>query len=271
MRDIVVSLVLGLVCMGCFGLPNPLAPAIDGSVGVPHRGVLTDAVGLSRKGPGFRRLRKNDIRWGNPRLIEAIRTAAAEVAQTRPGGRPLIVADLSAKRGGKIPRHRSHRTGRDGDLLFYATTPNGRPITSPGFVRFGPDGLAETGDKQFVRFDVDRNWRLVQALVAHPPASIQYIFVARWLEKLLVDHAIATGADLETLWRAQRVLRQPGDSAAHDDHFHIRIACTPEEAAQGCEGGGPQRPWLARVEMPRLSDDQILAALFDGPTEPTRP
>lgn len=255
------TLALALGCSGCFGMPSPLAPAVDGSVGLPHLGVLTEGVALPKKGRGFRRLRTNDVRWGNPRLVGSIQRAAARVRQER-GGPSLLVADLSARRGGKIPRHRSHRTGRDGDLLFYALTPDGRAIESPGFVHFGADGLAEADKGRWVRFDVDRNWRLVRALVTDPDAAIQYMFVARWLEALIIEHALATEHDLETVWRAQVVLRQPGDSAPHDDHFHIRIACTPEEAARGCQGGGPQRPWLPRPTPPPMSDDAILAALL---------
>lgn len=264
----VVALTLAIGASGCFGMPNPLAPAVDGSVGLPHRGVLTGAAALPKEGPGFRRLRDNDIRWGNPRLVGSIQRAAAAVSSARPGGEPLLVADLSAKHGGPVPRHRSHRTGRDADILFYATTPDGRPVTSPGFVRFGRDGLADAGERRFVRFDVERNWRFVRALMTDPEASIQFIFVARWIEALLIEQALASGEDLETVWRAQVVLRQPGDSAAHDDHFHIRIACTPDEAARGCEGGGPHRAWLPLPEPPPLDDRAILAALFDGDEEP---
>lgn len=264
----VAALSLAISASGCFGAPNPLAPAIDGSVGLPHRGVLTEAAGLPKSGPGFRRLRDNDIRWGNPRLVGSIQRAAASVFSARPEGEPLLVADLSARRGGPVPHHRSHRTGRDADILFFATTPAGRPLASPGFVRFGRDGLADGGERGFVRFDVDRNWRLVKALMTDAEASIQFIFVARWIEALMIEHALASGEALETVWRAQIVLRQPGDSAAHDDHFHIRIACTPEEAAQGCEGGGPHRSWLPLPDPAPLEDREILAALFDGAEEP---
>ncbi len=228
-----------LFCLtGCFGMPNPLAPALDGSVGVPHRGVLTHGTALPKKGPGFVRLRKNDIRWGNPRLVGAIQRAAKNVADSRPGA-PLVVADLSAKRGGKIPRHRSHRNGRDGDLLFYALTPGGRSIKSPGFVHFKSDGIAEADKGEMVRFDVARNWRLVRSLVADETAAMQYIFVARWLEALLIEYALATEADLELVWRAEVVLRQPGDSAPHDDHFHVRLYCSRADREAGCIDTGP--------------------------------
>lgn len=253
---------------GCFGVPGPTAPALDGSVGLPHQGVITGALALPKSGPGFKRFRTDDVRWGNPRLVRAIQRAAARVAEERPGGAALVVADIAARNGGQVPRHRSHRTGRDADLLFYAQHADGRPMQSPGFVRFQSDGLAAGDNGGFVRFDVDRNWRLVRALMTDPEAGIQYLFVARWLEALLVEHAIASDEDLEVIWRAQVVLRQPGDSAAHDDHFHIRIGCTPEEAAGGCEGGGPHRSWLPLAQAPALDDAHVLAALFDGQDEP---
>jgi penicillin-insensitive murein DD-endopeptidase len=83
---------------GCAGTPTPLAPAILGSVGVPHHGVLTNAVELHRAGVGYALLRDNGVRWGNPRLVRAIEDAASIVARARPGGAPLIVGDLSARR-----------------------------------------------------------------------------------------------------------------------------------------------------------------------------
>jgi penicillin-insensitive murein endopeptidase len=38
------------------------------------------------------------------------------------------------------------------------------------------------------------------------------------------------------LERAESVLHQPTDSRPHDDHFHLRIRCTPEERSAGCVG-----------------------------------
>jgi len=254
-----------LVLGGCFGAPTPLAPTIRGSVGVPHRGTLTDGKPLPARGPGFVRFRSDDIRWGNPRLVDAIMEAAAEVDQARPGGAPLVIADLSARRGGKIPRHRSHRSGRDLDLLFYVVTPDGRSVKNPGFIHFERDGLAVADKRKgtFLRLDVDRTWLLVRALMSNDEAQVQWLFVARWLEALLIEHAQARGEDDELVWHAENVLRQPGDSSAHDDHIHMRIACTPAEAAAGCAGGGYYWPWFPRARPVELSDDELIAALFD--------
>ncbi len=242
--------------------PTPLAPGLQGSIGVPHQGVLTSALALPRKGEGYALLRKNGVHWGNPRLVAAIRSAAATVAHARPGA-PLLVGDLSARHGGRASGHRSHRTGRDADLLLYALTPDGRSVESPGFVRFGADGLAEIKDGKYVRLDVEREWLLVKALISSPEANVQWLFFARWLEALVIEYARARDEDPELIWYAENVLLQPGDSAAHDDHLHLRVACTPEEAVAGCLGGGPYWPWLS--PLPQLvtpSDEELARAII---------
>jgi penicillin-insensitive murein endopeptidase len=135
------------------------------------------------------------------------------------------------------------------DLLFYVTTPAGAPARSPGFVRFSGDTLAQLEPSDtFIRFDVERNWLLVKYLILAPRAQVQWLFVSRALEALLIDYARARGEDVALIWHAETLLLEPGDSTPHDDHFHLRVACTPEEAAAGCEGGGPYWEWL---EPPR--------------------
>jgi penicillin-insensitive murein endopeptidase len=262
--------VLGLACSGCFGTPTPLSPGVSGSVGVPHHGVLTDGVELPKRGPGYRRYRpRSPNYWGNPRLITALVSAATNVDSALPGGAPLYVGDISARRGGKIPGHRSHRTGRDADLLFYVTTPEGAPIHSPGFVRFDTDGLGRVTigeEDRFVRLDVERTWLLVKELVASQSVGVQWLFVSRGVEALLIDYARARGEDLELIWHAETVLLQPGDSSPHDDHFHLRIACLPTEMVQGCEGGGPYWPWLPLPQLPLWLDEREVRAL--GQSDP---
>lgn len=251
----------------CSRTPSPLAPGFAGSVGAPGHGVLAGGVELPPEGTGYRWLRREGHHHGLPRLVAAVQGSAAEVLRERPGGAPLLVGDLSAPHGGGIPQHRSHRTGRDVDLLFFTTTPEGVPVPSPGFVRFGPDGLAfvppEQGGPRFVRFDVEREWLLVKSLVSSPDANVQWLFISRPLEAMLVEYALARGEDAALVWRAAAVLQQPGDSLPHDDHLHLRTACTPDEALAGCEGGGPYWPWLPALPgAPREPEDDLVAALL---------
>ena len=237
---------LAALASGCFNTPTPLAPGLHGTVGAPNRGVLTESAELPMRGDGFVRYRPQSSHYfGRPRLVRALENAAAFVAQRAPGGAPVSVGDLSAKTGGRIAGHDSHRTGRDVDLLLLVTTPEGASIPSPGFVRFEGDGLARLPDtKGFVRFDVDREWLLLRSLLTSPEIGVQFMFVCRELEALLIDHARALGEPDALVWHAETVMLEPSDSLRHDDHVHLRIACSPDEAAAGCSGGGPRWQWL---------------------------
>jgi penicillin-insensitive murein endopeptidase len=263
-----VGLSIALLGLGCSHTPSPLAPNLLGAVGAPAHGVLSAGAELPMSGPGFRWYNPMGHHYGLPRLIKAVELAAAEVAREEPGGAPLMVGDLSKRTGGQINGHRSHRTGRDVDLLFYVETPAGEPVKNPGFVKFGSDGLAfvppDRGGPGYVRLDVEREWALIRTLLLLPEANVQWLFISAPLEAIITEYARARGEDPELVWHAESVMLQPADSLPHDDHLHLRTACTPEEAVVGCEGGGPYWPWLRPlpVTAPEESDDSLLLALL---------
>lgn len=247
---------------GCSRMPSAVTPSLRGSVGLPHYGFLTDAVELPLSGPGYRCFDPSGHHFGTRPLIDAITYGAEQVKRERPDSQPLLVGDLSAKTGGSLHHHASHRTGRDVDLLFYTTTLAGEPIESPGWVKFGPDGLglARVADGyRYVRLDIERNWLLTKALLNAPAAPPVWLFVAKPIEALITEYALARGEDPELVWHAENVMQQPTNSLPHDDHVHLRIACTADMVVAGCEDSGPRWPWLAPV--PSLSwpdnDDDI--------------
>jgi penicillin-insensitive murein endopeptidase len=263
-----LPLTLAGVCSSCSYTPSPLTPNLLGTVGAPGHGVLSEGVELPMSGPGYRWLRPEGHHYGVPRLVDAVEGAAAEVERQRPGGAPLMVGDLSKRLGGRISGHASHRTGRDVDLLFYIETPSGEPVANSGFYKFGSDGLAyippDHGGPRYVRLDVAREWLLVKALMTSPLANVQWMFISSPLEALLTEYARARGESAELIWHAETVMLQPRDSLPHDDHLHLRTACTPEEALVGCEGGGPYWPWLPALPTtaPPESDDSLAIALL---------
>jgi penicillin-insensitive murein DD-endopeptidase len=241
--------------VGCGRVPSPVAPQVRGSIGVPHLGVLTEAVELPREGTGYVWLRDDDHHWGLPRFVAAIERAAATVARERPGAM-LGVGDLSSRDGGRLLPHISHRTGRDADLLLYVTTLDGAPVASPGFIHVGTDGLAwDPKSKTFFRFDVERQWLLVKTLVEDPEARIQWIFASRNVEAMLVEWARARGEPAETITRAMDVMLQPSPGGVHDDHVHIRTACDPGELAAGCVHTGPRRAWIEALDRREGAQD----------------
>jgi len=247
---------LACVASACVRAPSPLVPTLEGSIGVPHRGVLTAAAELPR-GDTLRWLRENDRHWAIPRFTKAIERAANAVAEARPGSPPLTVGDLSVRTGGVLLPHFSHRTGRDADVLLYVTTLDGAPIESPGFVHFGPDGLAfDEKHQRYLRFDVEREWLLIRALVEDDDARIQWIFANHVIEALVIEWARAKGEPAETIWRAETAMVEPNPGGAHDDHVHVRTACTLEEIARGCEPTGPVREWIDAPSLaPALAPD----------------
>ncbi len=261
----VFGLTVLVAAAGCARAPSPLAPQASGSIGSPNHGVLTQGAELPKTGPGWVWLRNDDRHHGIPRFVRAIERAATKIAEERPGA-VLSVGDLSTRSGGALMPHLSHRSGRDADLLFYVTTLDGAPVTSPGFVHFGPDGLAWDPDgKRFLRFDVERQWLLVKTLVEDPEARIQWVFVSRDVEAMLLEWARARGEPADTIARAMDVMLQPKPGGVHDDHVHIRTACSPSEIVRGCEPTGPMRAWIAatdaKTEVTETTSELLLAIL----------
>jgi penicillin-insensitive murein endopeptidase len=264
LRRLAALLALAAAPGGCARAPSPLAPVWSGSIGAPSCGVLAGGAEIPADAAGLRCLRHNDRHWGLPRFAQAIERAAEAVEHDRAGGL-LEVGDLSTRSGGgPLAPHFSHRSGVDADLLFYVTTVDGAPVESPGFVHFGADGLArDEAHHRWLRLDVDRQWLLAKALLEDPEARIQWIFVSDVVQARLLDWAVARGDSVETIRRARMVMAQPNPGGVHDDHFHIRTACSPEGAIAGCQLVGPRRPWLSyEVDVITESDADLAQSLM---------
>ena len=252
--------------LGACSIPSAIAPSLKGSVGVPHAGFLTGAAELPAQGPGFVWRTKVDHHFALPRMIALLEAASDTVATEHPGTPPLYIGELSAKGGGALmPKHRSHRTGRDVDLMFFMSRPDGVPVAGDDFARFGADGLGVDRRGAFVRFDVAREWSLVRALLSSNVAHVQWMFIARPIEAMLVEHAIALGEPAALVAKAEQVMQQPGDSLPHDDHLHLRLACEPDDLWAGCDGGGPRWAWLPRASPTEASEGELLDAIL-GPS-----
>ena len=115
--------------------------------------------------------------------------------------------------------------------------------------------------------DVPRNWALVRALLEDPYAEVQYLFCHERIRQQLLAHARAIGEDEGLVAKAEALLRQPSDSALHDDHLHLRIHCASDDRAYGCVDRGPFRWWKKHYkymkpgELPGMLADlaQVLA------------
>jgi penicillin-insensitive murein endopeptidase len=214
-----------------------------------------------------------EARWGTDELVGAIARAAKRVSREYPGG-TLGVGDLSVRGGGRSVLHRSHENGRDADLIFYAVDDQGAPVppanSMPRYVsrdlRAHDPGPQEHGvvfEPFSARwFDVPRNWALVRALLTDPEIEIQFLFIHERLKARLIAHAEEIEEDPALVERARELLHQPGDSAPHHDHLHVRIFCAVDDRAQGCADRGPVRWWKKRYKY--LPPHPSMEALLDA-------
>jgi penicillin-insensitive murein DD-endopeptidase len=227
-------------------------PAPSVSCGWPNHGSLAGAVALPVEGEGYvvpEPWRERGFLYGTRELVELIERVAARVAREHPGA-ILGVADLSTERGGAIPFHRSHQSGRDVDLLYYALDPAGDPMAPDGHMaQFAKSGIATSARSPSLAqeiaarsFDAARNWALVAALLGDPEVRVDRIFVSHQVRRWILDHARGAG-EAEEIVRAAEVLLGSSRVRGHDDHMHVRIGCGARDASFGdCRDGSLPRP-----------------------------
>ena len=251
----------GVWLAGCVRAPNPLFPGHAGSLGLPHEGTLHGAVPVAGTNVPLARLRDDDRRWAHPALARLLTDSARA---TGLHASPLVLGDVAASTGGEISGHRSHRTGRDADVLFYFTDVSGEPVRTPDFLVVGADGLAwDKAQRRWLRFDDARNWGFVRAVVTNPHAPIHWVFVHRALRARLLRYAGAVGEPAAVVYEASERMAQPIPSGPHDDHFHVRIGCSDFDAAQGCENGWTARTKPIALSCARATPGERRAAIVD--------
>jgi penicillin-insensitive murein endopeptidase len=227
------------------------------SLGTSAEGTLRHPVALPLSGDGYSvpapwRLRHAN--YGTEALVGAVVRASRAVATEAPGA-VAAIGDLSRRAGGESVQHRSHQSGRDVDVFYYAVDGDGRPVElTDAMLHFAPDGRAVRWSPPQgtrappsavpgYRFDARRNWAFVRALLGDPEVEVQWIFMQRNLAGALLREATAAGDDPALLARAAFVIHEPSDSEPHDDHMHVRLYCAPADRRLGCADRGPLRWW----------------------------
>ncbi len=252
MRLLVITLLVAQA--GCVEL-GVVGDGTSISIGRPgHGGHIIDGVRLPDRGEGFFtrdvwRTRGN--RYGTEELIDLLTGVSRRMA-----GRfreRLVIADLSARGGGDVRTwHRSHQSGRDVDLLYYMRDRDGKPIEPDAMHVFDDAGVAKDGSG--ITVDVPRTWVLVRTLITAREAPVQYVFMYGPIAAKLLEHAKSLGEPEALLARAHKALRQPGDSARHDDHMHVRVYCSPADKTYGCVDIGPMDLMLERAAEPAMAE-----------------
>jgi len=178
---------------------------------------------------------------GTDELVEALVKASRDVAKASPGA-VLTAGNIGRAGGGDIIWSISHNSGRDVDIGFYLRGPNGDQHLPPALIHVDATGSGTCGDLP-VRFDVRRNWLLVKSLLSNPKVEVQWLFVSAGLKRLLLDHAKKKREPKSLIERADQVMARPR-GLSHDDHFHMRLYCAPDDLYEGCQDRGTNRPWF---------------------------
>ena len=274
-----VACALVTAVVGCAG-PGFFTDGTSVSVGSFNHGALRRGARLPAQGDGWvipHLWQQRGASYATDELVAAVERVAARVRREYPGA-ILGVGDMSQKGGGDSVLHRSHENGRDLDLIYYAVDERGRPATPvdsmPRYPFFDLRARAPLPQEHGVVFgpftprwfDVRRNWALVRALLEEPEIEIQYLFIHSRLRERLLAYAADQGEDPSVIERAEAILHQPGDSAPHDDHLHVRIFCAENDRDLGCRDVGPVRWWKKRYKymvptVPRIGVDELAGAL----------
>jgi penicillin-insensitive murein endopeptidase len=225
------------------------APADSRSVGWVYRGHLENGQRLeaSEHIHHVERFAEHGRFFGTPGLVGLLERAARAIAEAH-GPSRLNVGELSQEGGGDVVGHRSHENGRDVDVGFYLLDAEGNSVEPDHFVRVGA-GLAGGDGEKRVTFDSARNWSLIEALVTDAETPVQMIFVSARIRRHLVRWARQQRIDPEIVERAEWTMVPPHGVARHDDHFHVRIYCEPDQR-DVCEDRGPYWRWVPETHVP---------------------
>jgi penicillin-insensitive murein DD-endopeptidase len=279
-------LAIAIAAAGCVG---PLAQAGRSvSVGASGDGTVRRPAEMAVEGDGYAipaPWRARRARFGTEGLVGAVVRAARQVEDGAPGA-VAAIGDLSRQTGGSSAQHRSHQSGRDADIFYYAVDGAGRSIhLGDAMLHFAPDLRATRWSPPqgarpparpvpTARFDVRRNWAFARALLRDSAVEVQWIFIQRDLAAALLAEAAREGDDPALVARASFILHEPSDSEPHDDHMHVRLYCDSSDRPLGCVDRGPVRWWKKRwkymappfarppVDGVREDDVASLAAFF---------
>lgn len=188
-------------------------------------GKLENGTPLPDRAPGIRRLGRVDQSYGTGFMISLLLNASAEFNRQHPE-ETVRVGSIAQQAGGFFhPPHKSHQNGLDADVLYIGLK-SYVPVVDP---------KGQVNDL----LQMEKNWKYWQLLMSQRYAEngrVQPI-----VSMILVDPAIKTKycawaaeKNILNLPETRLLLRTMRPTDGHDDHFHIRLRCSPYHKA--CTG-----------------------------------
>jgi penicillin-insensitive murein endopeptidase len=148
--------------------------------------------------------------YGTDETIAALVHCIRRVAQQYPNTPRIAVGSISAERGGPLPPHKSHRTGRDADVALYY---------KDGKWRWDAPAGAHN-------LDTERTWAFLRTLITE--SDVEFVLIDNVVLTLLEEHALSIGEDAAWVHElfhgdgspySALVKHAPG----HTAHMHVRF------------------------------------------------
>jgi penicillin-insensitive murein endopeptidase len=186
-------------------------------------GSLENATQLANIGPGIRTLTwSREENWGAGHMISLLERASEAFTRDYYPDNIVYVGDISRQNGGYFyPPHRSHQNGLDADLVYMGQTTFRSVLDKDGNVT--------------ERFDRARNWQYWRLLVSQqilrqgrPVPVVSMILVGPRLKADLCRWTKENDMLKDPLNIA--VMKRVRPTEGHDDHFHLRLHCSPYHA-----------------------------------------
>lgn len=154
--------------------------------------------------------------YGSFELVEFIPFVAKYAREVIPDY-VLRVSDLSQKNGGPFVKssHKSHQNGLDVDLAYLVKNPHVgfRSVIAKG--RLADDFL------------IKENFDFFMKLTNNDKTRVTWIFTDQVIKNALCKYAKSNNLfESKNKQQVIYMLSRLHHSALHDDHFHVRIACT---------------------------------------------
>lgn len=160
-----------------------------------------------------------DEAWGTTEMIEVLTASAEEMAWLLPNADPIVVGDISTKRGGRMDGHKSHRGGVDADIGLYW-----------GDGQMYMHGFMDVSARDL---DPEANWLLIRAMLetGHVERILLDEALVRRLRRYVMDQGYLTHQEAWKVfpstgeghqWRKKGVVHH---AAGHRHHMHVRVNC----------------------------------------------
>ena len=154
--------------------------------------------------------------WGTAEMLSVLMDTGRHMRWLLPEASALTIGDISARHGGFLSGHLSHRGGVDADVGIFRA---GAWQDPRGFTKLGND------------FDVEANWALISTLL--DTGKIDFLLLDQShinrLKAYTLQKGLLTQEEVDAIFPSARAWEHPGvvrHAPNHLDHVHVRVLCS---------------------------------------------